>query len=140
MIRIGPKWSQMVCNGPRLPPSYPKLTHTRLNFKLLSKNKGCFKRHPKECRYGNKCRRKSSCLYKHDPSSTPCPSILPCPHPVVEVESTKFKMLKAEVDLLTEENKVRQKAQILGSWPDQEKPLNLGSWPDVEKPRILASW
>ena len=44
-----------------------RFEHFKTNCnKYACKDKKCFKRHPKKCRYQEKCRRKSCCLYKHD--------------------------------------------------------------------------
>ena len=79
-----------------------KYAHPKENCESSGcKNKECYKRHPKECRYGNKCRRESSCLYKHDTSASPCPSIL-------SAELEDIKSLKVDIESLKKENTEKQ--------------------------------
>ena len=86
-----------------------KYNHPKENCQIsYCKNKMCTKRHPKECRFGNKCRRKSLCLYKHDHSSTPSSTPSNSESPVIEVEETEVNKLKAEVEALKMENKEKR--------------------------------
>ena len=47
--------------------------------KPYCKSKKCFKRHPKNCRYGDKCKRRAECLFKHN---------APTPHPLLPAPKT----------------------------------------------------
>ena len=76
--------------------------------KTKCKNKKrCFKRHPKNCRYGVKFKRMAECLFKHVPKNS---AQNPSPPTSLDIERTEVKLLqlKAEVKYLREEKKEKQ--------------------------------